>query len=452
MIRTMQTTPASTRPHVVIIGCGFGGLEAARKLQRADVDVTVIDKTNHHLFQPLLYQVATAGLAAPSIAAPVRTLFRKQANVTTLLAEVTGIDPAAHSIQLADGSHVAYDHLIVAAGATHSYFGHDEWAPAAPGLKTLADAFEIRRRVLMSFETAETTTDPERRRALLTFVVIGAGPTGVEMAGTLAEIAKHTLAGEFRRIDPGSAQVLLVEGGPRVLQAMPESLSQKALEQLERLGVEVRLNARVTAIDNAGLEVQTGGGPDGAPLQSYRIPSSCVVWAAGVAASPLGRLLGNATGVECDRAGRIKVEPDLSLAGHPEISVVGDLAATMSHAPGKPPKPVPGVSPGAKQAGRAAAANILRRLAGQPTVPFCYADYGNLATIGRNSAVVDLGTPFGPLRFSGRLAWLFWLFAHAYFLIGFRNRVVVMWDWASAYWSFQRNARVVADVQGRSES
>ncbi|PLC06820.1 FAD-dependent oxidoreductase [Variovorax sp. RO1] len=448
----MQTPSPSARPHVVIIGCGFGGLEAARKLQRADVDVTVIDKTNHHLFQPLLYQVATAGLAAPSIAAPVRALFRKQANVTTLLAEVTGIDPAAHSIQLADGSHVAYDHLIVAAGATHSYFGHDEWAPAAPGLKTLADAFEIRRRVLMSFETAETTTDPERRRALLTFVVIGAGPTGVEMAGTLAEIAKHTLAGEFRRIDPGSAQVLLVEGGPRVLQAMPESLSQKALEQLERLGVEVRLNARVTAIDNAGLEVQTGGGPDGAPLQSYRIPSSCVVWAAGVAASPLGRLLGNATGVECDRAGRIKVEPDLSLAGHPEISVVGDLAATMSHAPGKPPKPVPGVSPGAKQAGRAAAANILRRLAGQPTVPFRYADYGNLATIGRNSAVVDLGTPFGPLRFSGRFAWLFWLFAHAYFLIGFRNRVVVMWDWASAYWSFQRNARVVADVQGRSES
>ncbi|WP_341890643.1 NAD(P)/FAD-dependent oxidoreductase [Variovorax sp. YR752] len=448
----MQTPSPSARPHVVIIGCGFGGLEAARKLQRADVDVTVIDKTNHHLFQPLLYQVATAGLAAPSIAAPVRALFRKQANVTTLLAEVTGIDPAAHSIQLADGSHVAYDHLIVAAGATHSYFGHDEWAPAAPGLKTLADAFEIRRRVLMSFETAETTADPERRRALLTFVVIGAGPTGVEMAGTLAEIAKHTLAGEFRRIDPGSAQVLLVEGGPRVLQAMPESLSQKALEQLERLGVEVRLNARVTAIDNTGLEVQTGGGPDGAPLQSYRIPSSCVVWAAGVAASPLGRLLGNATGVECDRAGRVKVEPDLSLAGHPEISVVGDLAATMSHAPGKPPKPVPGVSPGAKQAGRAAAANILRRLAGQPTVPFRYADYGNLATIGRNSAVVDLGTPFGPLRFSGRFAWLFWLFAHAYFLIGFRNRVVVMWDWASAYWSFQRNARVVADVQGKSES
>lgn len=448
----MQTTNSPGRPRVVIVGCGFGGLEAARKLQGADVDVTVIDRTNHHLFQPLLYQVATAGLAAPSIAAPVRGLFRGQANITSLLGEVMAIDPAARTVRMADGNPVPYDHLIVAAGATHSYFGHDEWSANAPGLKTLADAFEIRRRVLLSFETAELTTDEQHRRALLTFVVIGAGPTGVEMAGTLAEIAKHTLAGEFRHIDPASAQVLLVEGGPRVLQAMPEGLSQKALEQLEKLGVEVRLNARVTAIDETGLEVQTGGGADGTPAQSYRIDSSCVVWAAGVAASPLGRMLGSATGVECDRAGRIKVEPDLSLAGHPEISVVGDLAAAMSHAPGKEPRPVPGVSPGAKQAGRAAAANILRRIAGQPTQAFRYRDYGNLATIGRNSAVVDLGTPFGALRFSGRLAWLFWLFAHAYFLIGFRNRIVVMMDWASAYWSFQRNARVVADVNGRSES
>ncbi|WP_413762832.1 NAD(P)/FAD-dependent oxidoreductase [Variovorax sp. Varisp41] len=448
----MQTTNSPGRPRVVIVGCGFGGLEAARKLQGADVDVTVIDRTNHHLFQPLLYQVATAGLAAPSIAAPVRGLFRGQANITSLLGEVTAIDPTARTVRMADGNPVPYDHLIVAAGATHSYFGHDEWSANAPGLKTLADAFEIRRRVLLSFETAELTTDEQHRRALLTFVVIGAGPTGVEMAGTLAEIAKHTLAGEFRHIDPASAQVLLVEGGPRVLQAMPEGLSQKALEQLEKLGVEVRLNARVTAIDETGLEVQTGGGADGTPAQSYRIDSSCVVWAAGVAASPLGRMLGAATGVECDRAGRIKVEPDLSLAGHPEISVVGDLAAAMSHAPGKAPRPVPGVSPGAKQAGRAAAANILRRIAGQPTQAFRYRDYGNLATIGRNSAVVDLGTPFGALRFSGRLAWLFWLFAHAYFLIGFRNRIVVMMDWASAYWSFQRNARVVADVNGRSES
>ena len=448
----MQTNNASTRPRVVIVGCGFGGLEAARKLEGADVDVTVIEKTNHHLFQPLLYQVATAGLAAPSIAAPVRALFRKQPRITTLLGEVVGIDTAARAVQLTSGGRVPYDHLIVAAGATHSYFGHDEWAPVAPGLKTLADAFEIRRRVLMSFEAAETATNPQRRRALLTFAVIGAGPTGVEMAGTLAEIAKHTLSGEFRHIDPATAQVLLIEGGPRVLQAMPESLSRKALDQLEKLGVEVRLNARVTAIDATGVEVQSGGGADGAPATSYRIETSCVVWAAGVAASPLGRMLGSATGVECDRAGRIKVEPDLSLAGHPEISVVGDLAAALSHAPGKPPKPVPGVSPGAKQMGRAAAENILRRIKGEPTVPFRYRDYGNLATIGRNSAVVDLETPLGPLRFSGRLAWLFWLFAHAYFLIGFRNRLVVMMDWASAYWSFQRNARVVADVQGKSES
>ncbi|MET3917411.1 NADH dehydrogenase [Variovorax sp. OAS795] len=447
----MQTNNAPTRPRVVIVGCGFGGLEAARKLEGADVDVTVIEKTNHHLFQPLLYQVATAGLAAPSIAAPVRALFRKQPRITTLLGEVGSIDTAARAVQLASGDRVPYDHLIVAAGATHSYFGHDEWAPVAPGLKTLADAFEIRRRVLMSFEAAETATDPQRRRALLTFAVIGAGPTGVEMAGTLAEIAKHTLAGEFRHIDPATAQVLLIEGGPRVLQAMPESLSRKALDQLEKLGVEVRLNARVTAIDATGVEVQSGGA-DGAPATGYRIETSCVVWAAGVAASPLGRMLGSATGVECDRAGRIKVEPDLSLAGHPEISVVGDLAAALSHAPGKPPKPVPGVSPGAKQMGRAAAENILRRIKGEPTAPFRYRDYGNLATIGRNSAVVDLETPLGPLRFSGRLAWLFWLFAHAYFLIGFRNRLVVMMDWASAYWSFQRNARVVADVQGKSES
>ncbi len=431
-----------------MIGCGFGGLEATRRLENAAVDITVVEKTNHHLFQPLLYQVATAGLAAPSIAAPVRLLFRHQPNVTTLLGQVTGLSPDVREIALADGTRIGYDHLIVAAGATHSYFGHDEWMPIAPGLKTLADAFDIRRRVLMSFEAAEATTDAadaDQRRRLLTFVVIGAGPTGVEMAGTLAEIARHTLAGEFRRIDPGSAQVLLVEGGPRVLQAMPDNLSAKAQVQLEKLGVEVRLNAKVTAIDATGLEVDAAGG-------HYRIDSSCVIWAAGVAASPLGRLLGAATGVDCDRAGRIKVEPDLSLAGHPEISVVGDLAAAMSYAPGKPPKPVPGVSPGAKQMGRAAAANVLHRIAGEPTSPFRYRDYGNLATIGRNSAVVDLETPLGPLRFSGRLAWLFWLFAHAYFLIGFRNRIVVLMDWASAYWSFQRHARVVADLSSKNES
>ncbi|MBO9513404.1 MAG: NAD(P)/FAD-dependent oxidoreductase [Variovorax sp.] len=448
----MSTPLPSGRPHVLIVGCGFGGLEAARKLQRADVDVTVIDKTNHHLFQPLLYQVATAGLAAPAIAAPVRVLFRGRPSITTLLGEVTRIDPEARQVQLADGTLIGWDHLIVAAGATHSYFGNDQWAPMAPGLKTLADAFEIRRRVLLSFEAAEVETDPAKRRALLTFAVIGAGPTGVEMAGTLAEIARHTLSGEFRRIDPGSAEVLLIEGGPRVLQAMPESLSQRALEQLQKLGVQVRLNARVTAIEAGALQVQSPFSDGGAGLGTHRIPCNCVVWAAGVAASPLGRMLAGVTGAETDRAGRVKVMPDLSLPGHPAISVVGDLAAAMSHRPGREPTPVPGVSPAAKQMGRAAAANILRRIAGQATEPFRYRDYGNLATIGRNSAVVDLGTPFGPLRFSGKPAWLFWLFAHVYFLIGFRNRFVVLLDWASAYWSFQRYARVVADVRARGEA
>lgn len=448
----MSTTTVSGRPRIVIVGCGFGGLEAARKLERADVDITIVDKTNHHLFQPLLYQVATAGLAAPSIAAPVRLLFRRQPNITTLLGEVTRIDPAAHEVHMADGTRLGWDHLIVAAGATHSYFGHDEWARMAPGLKTLADAFEIRRRILMSFEAAEVELDPARQRALLTFAVIGAGPTGVEMAGTLAEIARHTLEGEFRRIDPGSAEVLLIEGGPRVLQAMPESLSQRAQEQLQKLGVQVRLNARVTAVDDTGIQVESPFSDGGAGVGSHHIACHCVIWAAGVAASPLGRLLGEATGAEVDRAGRVKVLPDLSVPGHPDISVVGDLAAAMSHRPGKAPTPVPGVSPGAKQMGRAAASNVLRRIAGKETQPFRYADYGNLATIGRNSAVVDLGTPFGPLRFSGRMAWLFWLFAHAYFLIGFRNRIVVLMDWASAYWSFQRHARVVADVRGKGES
>ncbi|HUD33622.1 MAG TPA: NAD(P)/FAD-dependent oxidoreductase, partial [Variovorax sp.] len=422
----MTSPDPRPRPRIVIIGCGFGGLEAARKLQRHPVDITIVEKTNHHLFQPLLYQVATAGLAAPSIAAPVRFLFRNQTNITTLLGEVVGIDSSAQNVRLADGTVLAWDHLIVAAGATHSYFGNDAWERVAPGLKTLADAFHIRRQVLMSFEAAELETDPARRRALLTFAVIGAGPTGVEMAGTLAEIARHTLDGEFRRIQPESAEVLLIEGGGRVLQAMPESLSRRALEQLQKLGVQVRLNTKVTAIDAEGIEVEIPAAASDASPTTRRIASHCVIWAAGVAASPLGHLLATTTGAECDRAGRVRVAPDLSLSGHPNISVVGDLATAFSHRPGKPPTPVPGVSPAAKQMGRAAAANVLQRIAGKATLAFRYADYGNLATIGRNSAVVDLGTPFGPLRFSGRLAWLFWLFAHAYFLIGFRNRLVVL--------------------------
>lgn len=430
----------NTKPRIVIIGCGFGGLEAARALRHADADVTLIDRTNHHLFQPLLYQVATAGLSAPAIAAPVRHLFRHQANVTTLLGEVVAIEAADRRVRLADGTVVPYDHLVVAAGATHSYFGRDEWAHFAPGLKTLADAFEIRRRLLFAFEAAEKATDPEVRAAWLTFVVIGAGPTGVEMAGTMAEIARHTLPGEFRRIDPARATILLLEGGPRVLQAMPESLSASAQRQLEKLGVEVRVGARVTAIDAEGLQVQP---PEG---EAYRIPARCVVWAAGVAASPLGRQLAEATGAQVDRAGRVAVEPDLSLPGHPEVSVVGDLALAQSHLQGHAPRPVPGVSPAAKQMGRTAAGNILRRLAGQAGEPFRYRDYGNLATIGRNSAVVDLWTPWRRIKFSGWFAWVFWLFAHIYFLIGFRNRLVVLIDWASAYWSSQRYARVVTGI------
>ncbi|MFN3305076.1 MAG: NAD(P)/FAD-dependent oxidoreductase [Roseateles sp.] len=428
------------RPQVLIIGCGFGGLEAARALRGADVDITVVDKTNHHLFQPLLYQVATAGLSAPSIAAPIRHLFRRQRHVTTLLGEVSAIDAQAQTVTLKDGALLRWDHLIVAAGATHSYFGRDDWAPFAPGLKTLDDAFEIRRRVLLAFEAAEREAngedDPARRAALLQFVVVGAGPTGVELAGTFAEIARHTLPGEFRRIDPRQAKVLLVEGGPRVLQTMPEALSERAREQLAALGVQVMLGARVTGIDAEGLDVQTAAG-------TQRLPSRCIVWAAGVAASPLGRALAEATGCALDRAGRVIVEPDLSLKGFPAIQVIGDLAAAQSHAPGREPRPVPGVSPGAKQMGRCAAANIRRRLRGQAPQAFRYRDYGNLATIGRHSAVVDLGTPAGPLRFSGYLAWLFWLFAHVWFLIGFRNRFIVLLDWAWAYWTYDRSARVV---------
>jgi NADH dehydrogenase len=433
--------PSSRRPRVLIVGCGFGGLEAARALAGAPVDVTLVDRANHHLFQPLLYQVATAGLSAPAIAAPVRFLFRQQPNVTCLLGEVVGIDAQARTAALRDGTALPYDHLIVAAGATHSYFGRDDWEAFAPGLKTLDDAFEIRRRLLLAFESAEKEQDPALRAAWLTFVVIGGGPTGVEMAGTMSEIARHTLPGEFRSIDPSQARILLLEGGPRVLQAMPESLSASAQRQLEGLGVEVKTGARVVAIDGQGVEFTPPGG-----AANERIAARCIVWAAGVAASPLGRQLAAATGAETDRAGRVVVAPDLSLPGHPEISVIGDLASAKSHAPGREPRPVPGVSPGAKQMGRCAAANLLRRLRGEATVSFRYRDYGNLATIGRNSAVVDLTTPFGPFRMSGLLAWLFWLFAHIYFLIGFRNRIVVLIDWASAYWSKQRYARVVTDI------
>ena len=415
-------------PRVVILGCGFGGLFAARALRGAPVDITVLDRTNHHLFQPLLYQVATAGLAAPAIAEPIRRILAQQKNATVLYGEAQRVDLAAKKVVLENGEQLAYDRLILATGARDSYFGHDDWAPHAPGLKTLEDAFAIRRRVLLAFEHAERETDAAQRAAWLTFVVIGAGATGVEMAGTLAEIARHTLKGEFRRFDPRNARVVLVEASDRVLPPYTPDLSERARLQLERLGVTVWLGRRVTGIDERG--VQLGG---------ERLEASTVIWCAGVAASPIGATLG----VPLDRAGRVIVEPDLSVPGHPEVQVVGDLALLASHQP-----PVPGVAPAAKQMGRHAARNILRALADKPPLPFRYRDYGQLATIGRSAAVAM----FGRVHIWGWLAWVAWLTAHIYFLIGFRNRLVVLIDWAWAYWTFERSARIVIGSGGRPES
>lgn len=406
-------------PHVVVVGGGFGGLWAARALRDAPVRITLVDRGNHHLFQPLLYQVATAGLSAPNIAAPLRHILRKQKNVTVLLGEVDGIAPDAKQVRLADGRTLEYDHLLLASGATHAYFGHDDWAAHAPGLKTLDDALEIRRRILTAFERAEAEDDAAKREAWLTFAIVGGGPTGVEMAGTLAEIARHTLHGEFRRADPRKARVLLLEAGPRVLASFPESLSEKARTQLQKLGVEVRTGVPVAAIDGEGVQ-----------LGEERIAARTVLWAAGVAASPLARDLG----VPLDRAGRVIVQPDLSVPGHPEIFVAGDLASLQYDG-----KPVPGVAPAAKQMGRHVARAIRARLQGRAPASFRYRDFGNLATIGRMAAVVDLHG----FRFSGLLAWWFWLAAHVFFLIGFRNRMVVMIDWAQAYWSYQRSARII---------
>jgi len=411
---------AHTR-QVVILGCGFGGLFAARALAGAPVRVTVVDRTNHHLFQPLLYQVATAGLSAPAIAAPIRAILAEQANVTVLMGEATRIDSARHAVVLDSGEELAYDHLIVATGATHSYFGHDDWAPYAPGLKTLDDALEIRRRMLIAFECAERETDAAKRAAWLTFVVIGGGPTGVELAGTFAEIARHTLHGEFRRIDPRNARVVLVEAGERILTAYPADLSQKARLQLERLGVTVWLGRPVTGVDAGGVQ-----------LGADRLASRTVVWAAGVAASPLGQSLG----VPLDRAGRVIVGPGLTVPGHPEIHVIGDLAAVPSHQP-----PIPGIAPSAKQMGKYAALSVLDDLNGRTSKPFKYTDYGMLATIGRNAAIALLGR----FKLWGYPAWLLWLGAHIFFLIGFRNRIVVLIDWAWAYWTLQRYARIVVN-------
>jgi NADH dehydrogenase len=405
-------------PHVIIVGGGFAGLTAARTLRRAPVRVTLIDHHNHHVFQPLLYQVATAGLSSTNIAAPLRHILRGQRNTTILLAKATGVDLRHRRLLLRDGE-MPYDFLILAAGATHSYFGHEEWSLSAPGLKTLDDAIDIRRRVLLAFEEAERETDEARRAEWLSFVVVGAGPTGVEMAGTLAEIARHTLRGEFRHIDPAQARVILVEGTDRVLPPYSPRLSEKAQRQLEGLGVVVFTKKMVTGVDATGVW-----------LGEERIAARTVVWAAGVAAAPIGRELG----VPVDRAGRVKVAPDLTVPGHKEVFVVGDLALIEQDG-----RPVPGVAPAANQMGRQAARNIIRAVEGQPHAAFHYVDKGSLATIGRRAGVASIGR----LQLWGAPAWLAWLAIHIFFLIGFRNRIVVMFDWALAYLTYQRHARLL---------
>ena len=408
----------SNTPRVVIIGGGFAGLWAVRQLERAAVEITLIDRRNHHLFQPLLYQVATAGLAAPSIAAPLRHILRDQRNVTVHMGEVLGIDTTARKVTLADRQ-FSYDYLLVASGATHAYFGHDQWEQFAPGLKTLDDAFLIRRRMLTAFEDAEAATSDAEREACLTFAVIGAGPTGAELAGTLAEIARHTLTRDFRHIDTRKARILLIEAGPRVLSSFTEKLADKARRQLERLGVEVHTGKAVTEIGAGFLR-----------FGEQRIAARTILWAAGVAASPLGKQLG--AGV--DRAGRVRVQPDLSLAGHPEVFVAGDLASVEQDG-----KPVPGVAPAAKQMGARVAKNILSLISGGKTTPFHYTDFGALTTIGRHSAIAQLPN----LRFAGLVAWWFWLALHIYFLIGFRSRLIVLINWAWAYFTYARGARII---------
>jgi NADH:ubiquinone reductase (H+-translocating) len=405
----------------VIVGGGFGGLAAARGLRDENVEITLVDRHNHHLFQPLLYQVATAGLSAPEIASPIRRILWRQKNVRVLLAEVRTIEPARRCVTLAERGELDYDFLILAPGATHSYFGHDAWAEHAPGLKTLADAFAIRNRALLAFEEAESSDDPDVRRACLSFVVVGGGPTGVEMAGAFAETARHSLARDFRRIDPRTARVVLVEAGRRILPAFPEDLSRSATRQLEALGVQVWTGAAVTGVDASGVTLGTD-----------HLAARTVVWAAGVKASPLGRTLDAPT----DSAGRVLVQADLTVPGHPEVFVVGDLAGLEQNG-----QRVPGVAPAAMQMGRHAAHNVGRALRKEPLVPFRYVDKGSLATIGRSSGVAL----FGRLRLRGFVAWAAWLVIHIVFLIGFRNRLTVLLTWAWAYFTYERSARLILE-------
>jgi NADH:quinone reductase (non-electrogenic) len=406
-------------PHIVIIGGGFGGLYAARALRSAPAQITLIDRRNHHVFQPLLYQVAMAALSPGDIASPIRWILRRQKNVEVLLAEARSIDVERRRVILTDGE-LTYDFLIVAAGATHAYFGHDDWRTRAPGLKTLDDALEMRRRVLLAFERAERETNPDRRRALLTFVLVGAGPTGVELAGALAEISRQSLARDFRHFDPGSARIVLIEAGPAVLSTFPPRLREAARHDLERLGVEVITGSTVTDIQDGAVVV--GG---------KRIEAATILWAAGVAASPLAATLG----ARLDRAGRVFVNPDLTIEGHPEVFVIGDLAVVA----GDDGKPLPGVAQVAIQTGKHAAHNMMRALEEQPYRHFKYKNLGNMATIGRASAVAE----FPSFTMKGLPAWVAWLFVHILNLIGFRNRIVVMVQWAWAYITYQRGIRLI---------
>jgi NADH dehydrogenase len=411
---------SSPNPLVVVVGGGFGGLYAARALGRLGMRVVLLDRVNYHLFQPLLYQVATASLSPGDIAEPLRAILRKYRNVEVLLAEVTRIDTTARKVILEDGDEINYDFLILATGARHSYFGHPQWEPLAPGLKSLTDALEMRRRILLAFELAERERDPAKRQALLTFVVVGGGPTGVELAGAIAEIARHTVRKDFRRFDPRQARVVLIDSGDRVLAQYPADLSARARRALERLGVEVRTGAVATEIT-----------ADHVSVGETIIPTQTALWAAGVAASPLGRQLG----VDVDRSGRVPVQPDLSVGGHPEIFVVGDLAAFTL--PGH--QMLPGIAPVAIQQGEAAAANIGRLARGETTRPFHYFDRGTMATIGRAAAVAEIRW----LHLSGVLAWLAWLFVHIFYLIGFENRLLVLVQWAWSYLSYERGARLI---------
>jgi NADH:quinone reductase (non-electrogenic) len=407
------------KPRVVIIGAGFGGLQAAKKLARKNVRVTVIDRTNYHLFQPLLYQVATAALSPADIAAPVRSVLSKSKNVEVILAEVQSVDVDAKKVKTAD-SEFDYDYLILATGARHSYFGHNDWEKLAPGLKSLEDAIELRRRILMAFEYAEKTNDEAARKAAMTFVIIGGGPTGVEMAGAIAEISRYTLAKDFRHIDPSRARVILIEGESRLLSAFPEDLSQSAEKQLKGLGVDVRTGMRVTNINEAGVQVG-----------DEFIPCRVKIWAAGNTASFVGKTLT----APVDRAGRIVVNDDLTIPGHPEVQVIGDLANFL-HQTGEP---LPGVSPVAIQQGRHAARNVLAMTKGRKPQRFHYWDKGSIATIGRNKAVADLKF----VHLSGLPAWLAWLFVHIVWLVGFRNRLLVLFQWAWAYFTFDKGARLI---------